>query len=107
MTGPAPRLAPPDFFTPAVLALQWGWSEAGIRRACARGRIPGARRFGGRWIIARAVLLRSFGESPSPPESPPSSTVPAPRAPAAPPGGPRAGDLDRLYSSVYNGPRSS
>lgn len=86
-----------DFYTAAELAAEWGMSEPGLRRLCARGRIPGARRFGGRWIIHRATLAAAFAAAPPPDPAPPAPPE------ALPARTPRRSllhsDLNRMFTS--------
>lgn len=55
-----------EFLSPAELAEEAGISADLLRSLAARGRLPGARRMGRRWVIHRPTFVASFAATEAP-----------------------------------------
>jgi hypothetical protein len=56
-----------EFVTPSALSAETGISPDLLRSLAARGRLPGARRLGRRWLIHRPTFVASFEGALAPP----------------------------------------
>lgn len=79
-----------EFLSPAELAREVGISAPRLRGLCLRGKVPGARRLGGRWVIHRPAFVASFA----------GPTPPGPRLVAPPKRLLTRSDLARIADSV-------